>query len=479
MGDSGEGEQRTSDRRSLIRHGMSIAVIEGLVVAAMLGFVESFIVPILQTRLGATPSQIGILTIIPMIGMTIVGMRLGPLLKILGGNKKAVLIHAIVQALCVAGLSLPLHNPDTSWAVPLGLVFAITIGLAGAVGGPAWTSWMGGLVPRKLQSRYLAFRSRVVIIVKLGFAILFAGILHYLPATVGPWGLQILIGIAFISRAISAWLIYLQYEPPPRMPFGGKPQDLLSDGGFSKFLRNIFSTDIGRWTIVWAVMHFGVMLAGPYFAVYMLTPQPRGLGLTPAWDYVLLVQISVLVRVISYPAVGRLIDIFGPAAMLRVAVIGIMLVPLSWAFTNYLPYLMLTEFISGVCWCTAEIAVGVLLFSCHNNPMARSRLIGYHQAVVTACAAFGAIIGSILMARSDDDPTRSWLPMINDSAFHTLFLISTCMRLPAVLLALKYLPALKRLNPEEVSVLWRLIPGTGFVQTLSRGLMGFFRKPEG
>ncbi len=466
---------------SPLRHGMAIAVIEGLVVAAMLGFVDSFIVPILQTGLHATPSQIGILTIVPMIGMMLVGVYLSPIIRFLGGNKSAVLIHTYVQIACLIGLSAPLYFPTSAWAVPFGLVMAVTIGLASAVGGPAWTSWMGSLVPRRLQSRYLAFRSRLVIVVKLGFAVLFAGILHFLPAEAGPWGFQILIIIAVLSRGIAAWLLYLQHEPPPRPALINHPEStrITLDHGFSSFVRTSMRTDLGRWTLVWAILHFGVMLAGPYFAVYMLTAEPRGMGLSPGWQYILLVQTAVLVRMVSYPIVGRLIDLYGPSAMLRVAVTGIMVIPLAWAFTNYLPFLLLTEVISGFCWCTAEVAVGVLLFSCHRDPLHRSRLIGYHQSIVTAMAALGALVGSLLLARDSDDPANSWLPPINESGFHTLFLISACMRLPAVILALRFLPKLRSLNAEESAGLWQLVPGTGMVQTLSRGLMGFFRKPEG
>jgi MFS family permease len=357
---------------------------------------------------------------------------------------------------------------------------AVTIGLASAVGGPAWTSWMGSLVPRQLQSRYLAFRSRLVIVMKLGFAAFFAGILHFLPAEAGPWGFQILIIIAVLSRGIAAWLLYIQYEPPPRPKTNNTSASSLitTNNGFASFVRTSFHTDLGRWTLVWAIMHFGVMLAGPYFAVYMLTPEPRGMGLTPGWQYVLLVQAGVLVRMVSYPMVGKLIDLYGPSAMLRVAVTGIMIVPLSWAFTNYLPFLLFTEVISGMCWCTAEVAVGVLLFGCHRDPLQRSRLIGYHQSVVTAMAAAGALVGSLLLASDSADPANSWLPHLNESGFHTLFLISALMRLPAVILAMRFLPKLRNLSAQESAGLWQMVPGTGVVQTLSRGLMGFFRKPE-
>ena len=461
-----------------MRHGLAIAVYEGLVVAAMLAFAESFIVPILQTRLHATPSQIGLLTIIPLLGTVFTGIVLGRIIRLLGGNKRAVVLHALVQAVLIGGLSLPLHNPDSAWAVPVGITLAVSVALAGSVGGPAWINWMGALVPRRLQSRYLAFRNRLVILVKLGFACLFAQILHELPAEHGPWGLQALIVIAVISRLASSWMIHIQHDPPARPVLA---TDSIHRGGatsFVAFLRTITQTDLGRWTLVWAVLHFGVMLAGPYFAAYMLSSAPRGLGLSPGWTYVLLIQMAVLVRVAAFPIAGRLVDLFGPAAVLRVAVCGIMVIPVAWAFTTSIPLLLLTEVISGLCWCMAEVAVGVLLFTCHRDPYQRSHLIGYHQAVVNAVAVLGAIGGSIALA-GGVNAEGSLLPTLGESDFHMLFLLSAVFRLPAVILAMRFLPRLRALRAEESAGLWRLIPGADLTLTLSRGLMGFFRRPEG
>lgn len=462
-----------------MRHGLAIAVIEGLVVAAMLAFAESFIVPILQKRLHATPSQIGLLTIIPLLGTVFTGIVLGKIIKLLGGNKRAVVLHALAQATCIAGLSIPLHNPDASWAVPVGITLAVSIALAGSIGGPAWINWMGQLVPRRIQSRYLAYRNRLVILVKLGFACLFAQILSLAPAEIGPWGLQTLIIIAVISRLLSTWLIQVQHDPPARRVL--PTTDLHHHPGslsFIGFLRTMTTTDLGRWTLVWAVLHFGVMLAGPYFAVYMLSPEPRGLGLSAGWTYVMLIQMAVLVRVAAFPLAGRLVDLFGPAAVLRVAVVGIMVIPIAWALTTSIPLLLLTEVISGLCWCMAEVAVGVLLFTCHRDPHERSHLIGYHQAVVNAVAVLGASIGAIALL-GGVSAEASLLPALGGSDFHTLFLLSALFRLPAVILAMRFLPRLRALRAEESAGLWRLIPGADLTLTLSRGLMGFFRRPEG
>lgn len=468
-------------RGSVVRHGLGIAVFEGVVVAAMLAFAESFIVPLLQVRLGASPSQIGLLTIIPLLGTVFTGIVLGRIIRLLGGNKRSVVLHALVQSLLIAAMSIPLHNPGAEWAVPVGIVLAVSIALAGSIGGPAWINWMGALVPRRVQSRYLAYRSRVVILVKLGFACTFAQILHLLPAEVGPWGLQVLIALAVVSRLLSAWLIHIQHEPAARPASANIGTDSHHHHGalsFTSFLRSITRTDLGRWTLVWAVLHFGVMLAGPYFAAYMLSELPRGLGLSAGWTYVMLIQMAVLVRVAAYPVAGRLVDLFGPAAVLRVAVCGIMVIPVAWALTTSIPLLLLTEVISGLCWCMAEVSVGVLLFTCHRDPIQRSHLIGYHQSVVNAVAMGGAIIGMVALDTSLG-ATGSLLPPLNGSDFHTLFLLSALFRLPAVILAMRLLPRMRALRAEESAGLWRMLPGTDLVLTVSRGLSGFFRRPEG
>jgi MFS family permease len=237
-------------------------------------------------------------------------------------------------------------------------------------------------------------------------------------------------------------------------------------------------TPLGRWTLVWAALHFGVMLAGPYFATYMLSRQPDGLHLEAGgYAYMALIYTAVVVRLLAYPLVGRLVDLFGPGAVLRAAVAGITMIPLAWALTTQIWLIVAAEVVSGLCWCSAEISVGVLLFSCHRDPAERSRLIGYHQSAVNFVAAMGAIAGSVLLAGHGDG--RALLPALGDSPFHTLFILSTLLRLPALVLAVRLLPGLRGLRAGESAGLWRMLPGTGLVLTAGRGLMGFFRRPEG
>lgn len=457
---------------------MAISVLEGLVVGGMFAALETMLVPIVQTRLGAEPYLVGWLTIIPLLALGLIGPAVGRMIGWMGGNKRAVVLTCALQVLCLAALSIPVHLPNESWSLPMAIGLAVTISLVGSVGGPAWMAWMGGLVPRGLQGRYIGLRSRVFTLCKIGFAIAFAKVMHELPAAQTPWGLQVVLVVAVLSRLASTLLLMRQHEPPARRSTADDSQHLAAQVTFLGFMRTMPSTLLGRWTLVWAALQFGVMLAGPYFVTYMLSSEPAGMNLEAGgYTYMALIYTAVVVRLLAYPLVGRMVALFGPSAVLRAAVAGITVIPLFWAMTTQLWVILIAEVVSGLCWCAAEIAVGVLLFSCHRDPNERSRLIGYHQSVVSFVAAFGAIGGSVLLYKYADGTTL--LRAIDGSSFHTLFILSTLLRLPALILAVRLLPGLRELRAEESAGLWRLLPGTGLVLTAGRGLMGFFRRPEG
>jgi hypothetical protein len=462
----------------MLRDGLRLGVLEALVVGGMFAATEAWLVPLLQTWLGAQAFVIGLLTILPQVA----GISLGPVsrkvIALLGGNKRSSVITALIQIACLAGLSLPLHAQGTPWAVPLAATLIIAIGVVGAIGGPAWIAWMGGLIPRTVQGRYTGVRNRVFHASRLGCAATFAGIIHVFPLTTGPWGLQILLGVAVLSRLGSMWLLARQPEPPTRPTLTGPTSQRSSTefAGFWHFVRTMPRSTLGKWTLVWALLHFGVMIAGPFFASYMLAGADQGglgLGASP-FLFTVLIYTSTVARLVTYPAAGKLVDLHGPAAVLRVAVILITLIPIGWLLTSNLWVIVAFEILSGIAWSLAEISVGPLLFSCHRDPQQRAQLVGWHQSVVMTCIVLGSSIGTLLVG-------APWLPKLTGSSYHTLFLISMVARFPAVWMALRLLPALKELRGdlEGHGELWRLIPGAGLTVTVGRGLGGFFRRTEG
>ena len=452
-----------------IRRGLFYAMIEGGVVGGMFAAIEVWMVPLLQTRLGAAAFVIGLLTIIPQIGMFALSPAIRTLIRKLGGAKRAAIRPGWLQVAALLLLLLPVHAPEAAWAVPLAVAMICLIGLCFVVVGPAWVGWTSSLVPRSIGGSYQARRMRLFNVTKLLFAGLFAWIAHVLPLDAGPWGMSAILLVAAFSRVASIWCLLRQ----PEMPERPRQQSLSARSaeaatGLGGFLRTITRTDAGRWTLVWSTFVGGVMVAGPFFASYMIAPQAEGgLGLRD-FDYTLLLYASVVVRILFYPLVGRMVDLFGPRAVLRISMALILLLPIAWAQSTSLWILLLNEVVAGIAWAGAEVAIGALLFTAHSDGDRRAELVGYFNTVAAACIVAGTVIGTVLI---------DLVPPIAGSHYHTIFLLSLVLRLPGLYLALRWLPALRSINAGEGGSLLRTLPGVELVSAFGRGLATLFRWP--
>lgn len=454
---------------SPVRRGLFYAMIEGTVVGGMVVAMEAWMVPLLQTSLGAATFVIGLLTLVPQLGMVVLSPFTRQMIERLGGAKRAAIVCCWWQIALIALLALPLHHPGSPWAVPAAVAMVCAFGLSGVFGGPAWVAWISGIVPRMISGRYQARRLRMFNVSKLAFAAGFAALAHWLPLASTPWGMQLILILAVVSRLASIWCLERQPEIRRQLP----PQTLSSRSaeaatGLAGFLCTITRSDIGRWTLVWASFQGGVMIAGPFFASYMIAaPEAGGLGLEP-FSYSLLLYTSVVARILFYPVVGRMVDLFGPRAVLRAAFIAIFVLPLAWTFSGSLPLILVNEIVAGAAWAGAEIAIGALMFASHPDPVRRGELIGYFNTVSAACIACGTLLGTLLI---------DVVPPILGSRFHTVFLLSMALRVPGIILALRWLPSLRPIGPDEGRHLVQALPGVELVSSFGRGLAGLFRRP--
>ena len=205
--------------------------------------------------------------------------------------------------------------------------------------------------------------------------------------------------------------------------------------GYSSYVFSDWAgSDFGKATLVWTVLFFGVQVAGPFFGLYMLSQVPAGLGLGERDTiilYVILSQLSSVVRLIAWPTAGRLVDRFGAAPMLRHAILGAATVAMLWGLLPGFWLLIPVEIFSGLVWCVAETAFSVILFNCHDDPRIRARLVGMHQAMVASSQAAGAWVGGAIIG---------WAPDFLGSHYRFMFILSTILRMPAVILAFWILP---------------------------------------
>jgi MFS family permease len=387
--------------------------------------------------LNASPFVICLLIQLPFFGLALLGPIAGAIIRKLGGNKQSAIKTAMVQVICLFGFIVPIYFNDEPWAMPVAAICLIGFGFAGALNGTAWISWMSDLIPRRVRGQYWGNRAQVMILAKLLFALIFALIIHALPIQTQKIGIVSIFLLAAVSRLISVALLRIQHErvvvqTAPSAPLSAR---FLHPGGIFSFIRTSHRTDLGRWTLVWATLMFGVCIAGPYFQVYMLNEMPIGLGLSDKpLLFTLLVQTRWITSVLFFATAGKLIDRFGAAPLLRLSIIGAALVPLAWAYTPSVPVLIIAEIFSGIAWGTAECAISVLLLSCSTSAE-RARLIGFHSTVVAYATILGTAAGGFLL---------KYLPTMTGSHFHTLFLLSVLLRGPAIFLAVLYLPRIFR-----------------------------------
>ena len=94
-------------------------MIARMIRGAMLVCLETWMVPLLQLRLGATVFVIGLVSLVPQIAVIALSPFTGDLVGRLGGPKRATLISAWWQIALLALLSIPLHAAGSVWAVPV------------------------------------------------------------------------------------------------------------------------------------------------------------------------------------------------------------------------------------------------------------------------------------------------------------------------------------------------------------------------
>ena len=173
------------------------------------------------------------------------------------------------------------------------------------------------------------------------------------------------------------------------------------------------------------VVQIAVQLAGPYFAPFMLNR--RNLTYT---EYMFLMSLGFVGKVIALPAWGRLANRAGVQVLMWIGGIGI--VPLSggWLALQWLEhdmlYLAFLQIFGGVAWAAYELAFFLLFFETIPRHERTSLLTIYNFA-----NALALVLGAVLGA--------GWLALVGESrdSYLQLFGLSSAARLLALAFLLR------------------------------------------
>jgi MFS family permease len=363
-----------------------LSIIEGSASSTTTGFGEQYIVPF-ALKIGASSTQIGILSAIPAF--------VGSLFQIIGAKltdkymsrKKLVSLFVLFQALSFFPLFLLPLVTNSFWV--LALCFTLYL-IFGNLAGPAWSSWLGDVIPKPERGVYFGKRNKITITFLLTSVLISGLILNHYQANI--WvGFGILFFLAFMGRFI-AFLLFLKHSEPKYTP------EIWQDYTFKTFLEDLPKSSFGKFVLFRSLLSFTVMIAAPFFALLLL--QEFNLSYL---KFSILILVPMIIKALTMTYWGNLTNIIGNKNILTISSVLIGVLPLLWliaslAFknTNVFYAILLIELISGFAWAGMELTTFNYMLDA-SNPKRRVKLFAYFNVVFNSLVMLGGLIGSLLI----------------------------------------------------------------------------------
>ncbi|HEX2518298.1 MAG TPA: hypothetical protein VHK04_02020, partial [Castellaniella sp.] len=186
---------------------------DGLGFSLMVGMGETYL-PAFALALGMGEVVSGLVASVPMMAGALLQLASPAAVRKLGSHRRWVVVCATCQALSF----VPLVIAALVGRLPGFWVFAIATLYwgAGLATGPAWNTWMEGLIPRALRPRFFAYRTRLTQIGLVTGLLAGGAALQFGKAQGEPLlAFALLFAIACASRCASVFFLSRQSEPAP------------------------------------------------------------------------------------------------------------------------------------------------------------------------------------------------------------------------------------------------------------------------
>lgn len=371
----------------------------------MLGLAETFFaVFVLELKLGEVAA--GLILTIPLLLASIMQLGTPWLVRRVGSHRRVVWVSAGFQVVAlVPMIAISLVGRAPAWVV---FVCATMYWAGAVVGGPAWSAWMGRLVPRSVRARFFAFRNRWLQVGVLFGLLLGGGILRLsnildgwlaMPEHAGhamhgrDWTLPaygVLFALAALARGISTYYLWSQSEGE----IDERPERQVS--GMELFARVRHGND-ARLIVCLLGVFFARQLAEPYWHPFV----KEQLGNT--YDrYVLLLAAGFLGKMLALPVLQRVVGRLGPLRMLRIGAMALVPVSGLWVLSDSLAWLVVAQVLAGAALASWELASFLMLYEAI-APEERTSVISKHTFVQYLAGAGGSLAGGAALAALGKD----------------------------------------------------------------------------
>jgi MFS family permease len=413
------------------KESLKNSINDGISASVTAGITDNSISPF-AIAMGASNSQIAMLTSIPNLIAPALQLRTPK--KIETASRKTLIVRSVLlQSLMLVPIALLaflflFKLEKFAGYAPLLLVLFFTLYVIfGSIYGPAWASWIGDIVPGKLNSFFV--KRNIVCGIAALVATLFVGFfLDLWPKNLVLAGFAILFVIAMIARLISRHFLSKKFEPRLKLEEGYYFT-------FLDFIKRIRHNNFGRFVIYVAAITLANSIAGPFYAVYMLKDLQ--------FSYLTLIIVNITAAVstlIAFNFWGRFSEKNGNIKMLKFC--GMFLVPalpLLWLVSSSVLWLIFVQILSGIAWAGFNLAAGNFVYDT-TTPQRRSLCVAY-QNVINGLAVFaGATLGGFLATHVTSGM----------KTFMFIFLISGILRFLFSVFMLPALRDVKRLRDGRI-----------------------------
>lgn len=388
---------------------MRLSIAEGMIALVMIGLTQNFYVPYLNA-MKATNLAIGIGFGSFLLAQGVVQVWAPAIVRLVGAYKNFVVFGNAIQALLLIPFAMMVHwFPSHSVWLSIGVM--IFSAAAGGGTASAWSDWISYIVPRKMRGRYFSFRTALITLSQFIASITAALMLDRAKDVIFIF--TILWLVSAVARGLSAMLLHWHYDPPEiysRPPVQVK---------FMDFISQLHTHSYGKFILAYSLIYFGAYFSAPFFTLHMINDLHFSY-----LQYGCVQMVVPLVTVFGLGLWGRICDRLGNIMPMRLAATIILLLPLGWLISGNFWYLLILNAFAGLAWSGFQLLT--FNYSIGELPSGqRLAYISYMNAIAAIFYFAGSALGGWI---------GPMLPAITLFQIHSIFIFSTILRLPAVLL---------------------------------------------
>jgi len=366
--------------------------------------------------LHASPFQLSALSALPQLIGTGAQLASVKLLQWFPNRKALISAGTVGQALAwIPILLLPLLFPQ--WGPWLIVGSAAVYFACAHFTTPAWNSLIADWIDQHERGAYFARRAQIIASLSF-FALCGAGWVLSLwqHSSAAWWGFVVIFSVAGAARLLSVLALSPIQDIHPTAHREAQQ-------GFRGFFRQRITKDFRRFLLFAGLMHIAVLVAGPFFVLYMLQEIHLSYFSYGGW-----LAAGLLGQLITLQAWGQFGDRFGNKALLSITGFTVPFLPMLYLVSTNLGFLLAVNFLGGVIW--AGLALGLQNYVFDSvSPEDRAKAIALYSTINAVGWSVGALLGSWLVESLPSHVEWAGVTLTYASNLPFVFFLSGVLRL--------------------------------------------------